>query len=105
MNKKQPIKEDESDTDDTEEKAKSKNDTSTSIPSFAAAMAGVIMQDIVKGNEKAERDAEAERDRKYAADTMFVQSNVGRGRQSSDEIGSLADLAAHIEELTEEVNR
>ena len=65
------------------------------------------MNDIVKSNEKAQRDAEAERERKYAVDTMFVQLNAGRGRQCSeeDEIGSFEDHAAHIEELTKEVNR
>ena len=72
-------------------------------------MAGVIMNDIEKSNEKAKRDAEAERECRYAADTMFVQWNAGKSRDSSssDEIGdfSFEDMAAHIEELTAEVNR
>ena len=67
-------------------------------------MAGVIMKDIEKSNEKTKHDAEAERECRYARDTMFVQWNAGRGRESSstDEIGSFADFAAHI---TKQVNR
>ena len=107
VNQKQTIKEEESHTDDTEDFAVSKKKTSTSIPSFAAAMAGVIMNDIEKSNEKAKRDEEAERESRYAADTMFVQWNVGTSRDSSssDEIGSFTDFAAHIEELPREVDR
>ena len=45
-------------------------------------MVGVIMGDIKKGNEKAKRDAEAERQCRYASDTSFVQSNASTGRQS-----------------------
>ena len=107
VNQKQPIKEEESHTDDTEDFASSKKKQTWCTPSFAAAMAGVIMNDIEKSNEKARRDAEAERECRYAADTMFVQSNAGKSRDSSssDEIGSFTDHAAHIEELTGEVNR
>ena len=36
-------------------------------------MMGVIMTDIKKGNEKAKRDAEAERAFRYASDTSFVK--------------------------------
>ena len=45
-------------------------------------MIGVIMTDIKKGNEKAKRDAEAERAFRYASDTSFVQSSASMGRQS-----------------------
>ena len=42
----------------------------------------VIMTDIKKGNEKAKRDAEAERAFRYASDTSFVLSSASMGRQS-----------------------
>ena len=45
-------------------------------------MMGVIMGDIKKGNEKAKRDAEAERAFRYASDTSFVQASASTGRQS-----------------------
>ena len=45
-------------------------------------MMGVIMTDIKKGNEKAKRDAEAERAFRYASDTSFVLSSASTGRQS-----------------------
>ena len=81
MNKKQPIEKEQCYTEDTEEKEK-KNEKKSSISSFAAAMMGVIMGDIEKGNEKAKHDAEAEREHRYASDTSFVQSNASMGRQS-----------------------
>ena len=43
---------------------------------------GVIMTDIKKSNEKAKRDAEAERAFRYASDTFFVQLSASTGRQS-----------------------
>ena len=42
----------------------------------------LIMTDIKKGNEKAKRDAEAERAFRYASDTSFVLSSASTGRQS-----------------------
>ena len=59
MNKKQPIEKEQCYTEHTEEKEKKKEqNTSTSL--FVAAMMGVIMVDIEKGNEKVKCNAEAE---------------------------------------------
>ena len=81
VNKKQPIEKEQCYTEDTEEKEKKKEkNTSTSL--FVAAMMGVIMVDIEKGNEKTKPDAEAKRDHRHASDTSFVQSNASKGRQS-----------------------
>ena len=92
MNKKQPIEKEQCYTEDTEEKEK-KKEKKPSISSFAEAMMGVVMADIEKGNEKAKRDAEAERECRYASDTSFVQSNASMGRQSGV-IGGFAAFGA-----------
>ena len=81
VNKKQPSEKEQCHTEDTEKEEK-KKEKKTSIPSFAEAMMGVIMTDIKKGNEKAKRDAEAERAFRYASDTSFVLSSASTGRQS-----------------------
>ena len=81
VNKKQPIEKEQCHTEDTEKEEKKKEKT-TSFPLFAEAMMGVIMTDIKKGNEKAKRDAEAERAFRYASDTSFVLSSASTGRQS-----------------------
>ena len=81
VNKKQPSEKEQCHTEDTEKEEK-KKEKKTSIPSFAEAMMGVIMTDIKKGNEKAKRDAEAERAFRYASDTSFVLSSASMGRQS-----------------------
>ena len=81
VNKKQPIEKEQCHTEDTEEEER-KKEKKTSISSFAEAMMGVIMTDIKKSNEKAKRDAEAERAFRHASDTFFVQSSASTGRQS-----------------------